>query len=88
VSGFSFYPAGILHPGFLIQKYGVPSRAASAVSLVCKANVRQPSAICAKLGIPSVSLHPHLPYVPQVLREEGIKNFPKTRSQRLQTKGK
>ncbi|MBS5636397.1 MAG: hypothetical protein KHX00_00520 [Bacteroides sp.] len=54
-----------LASGIFDTKIRSTGTTASAASLGCTANIRQPSAICAKLGIPSVSLHPHLPDVPR-----------------------
>ncbi|WP_157459911.1 hypothetical protein [Bacteroides caccae] len=41
---------------------------ANATLLVCTESVRQPSAICTKLGIPTAFRLPRLPPVPHALR--------------------
>ena len=55
--------------------------ASNGAALGCKESSRQPSAICAKLGIPSAFPLPHLPSVPYTLREKRYrKNHPGVRS--------
>ena len=67
---------------FPIQRYEVGT-ASNGAALGCKESSRQPSAICAKLGIPSAFPLPHLPSVPYTLREKRYrKNHPGVRSRK------
>ena len=55
--------------------------ASNGAALGCEESSRQPSTICAKLGIPSAFPLPHLPSVPYTLREKRYrKNHPGVRS--------
>ena len=57
--------------------------ASNGATLGCKESSRQPSTICAKLGIPSTFPLPHLPSVPYTLREKRHrKNHPGVRSRK------
>ena len=74
---------------FPIQRYEGSVRRQMALRLAARKAARQPSAICAKLGIPSAFPLPHLPSVPYTLREKRYrKNHPGVEAERLQTKGK
>lgn len=55
---------------FPIQRYEGSVRRQMALRLAARKSSRQPSAICAKLGIPSAFPLPHLPSVPYTLREK------------------
>ena len=55
--------------------------ASNGAALGCEESSRQPSTICAKLGIPSAFPLPHLSSVPYTLREKRYrKNHPRVRS--------
>ncbi|MCS2991184.1 hypothetical protein NXY02_17340 [Bacteroides fragilis] len=66
------------------KRRAVPT--ANGVSLGCTESGRQPSAICAKLGIPSSFRRPRLPYGTYALREAGIVNIPEARSRKASNK--
>ena len=68
---------------FPIQRYEGSVRRQMALRLAARKSSRQPSAICAKLGIPSAFPLPHLPSVPYTLREKRYrKNHPGVRSRK------
>ena len=90
--GIFFSPvADCLHALPWIFRYkgteGVPT--ANGVSLGCTEGVRQPSAICAKLGVPSAFRLPRLPCGTCSLRGEGIVKPPGSeKPQGFKQKGK
>lgn len=68
---------------FPIQRNEGSVRQQMALCLAARKAARQPSAICAKLGIPSAFPLPHLPSVPYTLREKRHrKNHPGVRSRK------
>ena len=84
---FSVYPGHHHVPGgFSDTKVSEGGTTANATLLVCTESVRQPSAICAKLGIPSSFRRPRLPYGTYALREAGIVNIPEARSRKASNK--
>ena len=83
---FSFYPAVILRPGFLIQKYGVPAQRQVPPRLA----VRQTSGSLPQF-VPNWVFRP-FPFIHTclmflvVLREEGIKKFPESKKPKASNK--